>query len=83
MILFMKLVDGEMVSTRWSIFKWIYKKTIIQTPNYKREFLFSEDKRNKDYLLLTPLNKNEYERQVEYNDSIKLERPRVTGSITK
>ena len=53
------------------------KKTIIQTPNYKREFLFSEDKRNKDYLLLTPLNKNEYERQVEYkDDSIKLERPR-------
>ena len=54
-----------------------YIKTIIQTPNYKREFLFSEDKRNKDYLLLTPLNKNDYERQVEYkNDSIKLERPR-------
>ena len=39
--------------------------------------MFSEDKRNKDYLLLTPLNKNDYERQVEYkNDSIKLERPR-------
>ena len=53
------------------------KEAIIQTQGYKREFMFSEDKRNKDYLLLTPLNKNDYERQVEYkNDSIKLERPR-------
>ncbi len=53
------------------------KKIIIQTQDYKREFLFSEDKRNRDYLLLTPLNKNNYEAQVDYkNNSIKLERPR-------
>ena len=53
------------------------KRTIIQTDDYKREYNFSKENRDIDYLLLTPLNKNQYENQVEYNDSsLRLERPR-------
>ena len=53
------------------------KRTIIQTDNYKREYNFTKENRDIDYLLLTPLNKNQYESQVEYNgSSIRLERPR-------
>ena len=53
------------------------KRTIIQTDDYKREYNFSKENRDIDYLLLTPLNKNQYESQVEYNDSsLRLERPR-------
>ena len=49
----------------------------IQTDNYKREYNFTKENRDIDYLLLTPLNKNQYESQVEYNgSSIRLERPR-------
>ena len=53
------------------------KRTIIQTDNYKREYNFTKENRDIDYLLLTPLNKNQYESQVEYNgSSIRLQRPR-------
>ena len=53
------------------------KRTIIQTDDYKREYNFTKENRDIDYLLLTPLNKNQYESQVEYNgSSIRLERPR-------
>ena len=53
------------------------KRTIIQTDDYKREYNFSKENRDIDYLLLTPLNKNQYESQVEYNgSSLRLERPR-------
>ncbi|MDC3122331.1 O-antigen ligase family protein, partial [Acidimicrobiaceae bacterium] len=49
----------------------------IQTNEYSREYLFSKEKRDVDYLLLTPLNKNEFEDYVEYqNNSIRLDRPR-------
>ena len=45
--------------------------------SYKREYNFTKENRDIDYLLLTPLNKNQYESQVEYNgSSIRLERPR-------
>ena len=53
------------------------KSVIIETSEYKREFKFSKQKRDIDYLLLTPLNKNQFEDDIEYkNSSIKLERPR-------
>ncbi len=53
------------------------KSVIIETDVYKRKYRFNEDKRDIDYLLLTPLNKNQYESPVEYkNNSIFLERPR-------
>jgi len=53
------------------------KSVIIETNEYKREFKFSKQKRDIDYLLLTPLNKNQFEDDIEYiNSSIKLERPR-------
>ena len=53
------------------------KRTIIETDDYKREYIFSKENRDIDYLLLTPLNMNQYESQVEYkNNSIRLERPR-------
>ena len=53
------------------------KRTIIETDDYKREYIFSKENKDIDYLLLTPLNMNQYESQVEYkNNSIRLERPR-------
>jgi len=52
-------------------------KVVIQTDEYKREFTFSKSKRDKDYYLLTPKLRNEYENSVEFkNNSIRLERPR-------
>ena len=52
-------------------------KVIIQTDIYKREFIFSKSNRDKDYYLLTPELRNEYENNVDFkNNSIRLERPR-------
>jgi len=52
-------------------------KVVIQTQEYKREFIFSKSNRDKDYYLLTPEFRNEYEYNVEYKDnSISLDRPR-------
>ena len=52
-------------------------KVVIQTDEYKREFTFSKRNRDKDYYLLTPEFRNEYENNVEYKeDSIRLDRPR-------
>ena len=49
----------------------------IETNEYNREYTFSKQKRDIDYLILTPLNKNEFEDYVEYQDnSIRLDRPR-------
>jgi len=53
------------------------KQVIIQTDDYKREFTFSKSNRDKDYFLLTPELRNEYENSVDYeNNSIRLDRPR-------
>ena len=53
------------------------KSVNIQTNEYDREYIFSKQKRDIDYLILTPLNKNEFEEDVEYqNNSIRLDRPR-------
>ena len=53
------------------------KSVKIETNEYNREFTFSKQKRDIDYLILTPLNKNEFEDYVEYqNNSIRLDRPR-------
>ena len=44
---------------------------------YKREFTFSKSNRDKDYYLLTPELRNEYENNVDFkNNSIRLDRPR-------
>ena len=52
-------------------------KVIIQNDDYKREFTFSKSNRDKDYYLLTPELRNEYESSVDYrNNSIRLDRPR-------
>ena len=52
-------------------------KVVIQTEDYNREFIFSKSNRDKDYYLLTPEFRNEYEYNVEYKDnSISLDRPR-------
>ena len=52
-------------------------KVVIQTDEYKREFTFSKSNRDKDYYLLTPELRNEYENSVGYrNNSIRLDRPR-------
>ena len=52
-------------------------KVVIQTDDYNREFIFSKSNRDKDYYLLTPEFRNEYEYNVEYKDnSISLDRPR-------
>ena len=52
-------------------------KVIIQTDMYKREFTFSKSNRDKDYYLLTPELRNEYENNVDFkNNSIRLDRPR-------
>ena len=52
-------------------------KVVIQTDDYKREFTFSKSKRDKDYYLLTPKLRNEYENNVDYRiNSIRLDRPR-------
>ncbi len=52
-------------------------KVLIQTDEYNREFKFSKSNRDKDYYLLTPEFKNEYQNNVEYKDnSIRLNRPR-------
>ncbi len=52
-------------------------KVVIQTDDYKREFTFSKSNRGKDYYLLTPQLRNEYQNSVSYrNDSIRLDRPR-------
>ena len=52
-------------------------RVIIQTDEYKREFTFSKGNRDKDYYLLTPEFRNEYENNVEFkNNSIRLDRPR-------
>ena len=52
-------------------------KVVIQTDEYKREFTFSKSNRDKDYYLLTPELRNEYENNVDYrNNSIRLDRPR-------
>ena len=52
-------------------------KVVIQTDDYVREFTFSKSKRDKDYYLLTPKLRNEYENIVEFKDnSIRLDRPR-------
>ncbi len=53
------------------------KSVKIETNEYNREYTFSKQKRDIDYLILTPLNKNEFEDYVEYQDnSIRLDRPR-------
>ena len=53
------------------------KKVIIRTDEYKREFTFSKSNIGKDYYLLTPELRNEYENSVGYrNNSIRLDRPR-------
>ncbi len=53
------------------------KSVKIETNEYSREYTFSKQKRDIDYLILTPLNKNEFEDYVEYqNNSIRLDRPR-------
>ena len=53
------------------------KSLKIKTNEYDREFKFSKQKKDIDYLLLAPLNKNQYEDDVEYQDnSIRLDRPR-------
>ena len=53
------------------------KSVRIQTNEYNREYKFSKEKRDIDYLLLTPLYKNQFEDDVEYqNNSIRLDRPR-------
>ena len=53
------------------------KKVIIRTDEYKREFTFSKSNIGKDYYLLTPELKNEYDNNVDYkNNSIRLDRPR-------
>ena len=53
------------------------KSVNIETNEYNREYTFSKQKRDIDYLILTPLNKNEFEEDVEYQDnSIRLDRPR-------
>ena len=53
------------------------KSVKIETNEYNREYTFSKQKRDIDYLILTPLNKNEFEDYVEYqNNSIRLDRPR-------
>ncbi len=53
------------------------KSLKIKTNEYNREFKFSKQKKDIDYLLLTPINKNQYEDDVEYLDnSIRLDRPR-------
>jgi len=55
----------------------LLNKVIIQTDEYKREFTFSKSNRDKDYYLLTPELRNEYENSVGYrNNSIRLDRPR-------
>ncbi len=52
-------------------------KVEIKTDEYKREFIFSKSNRDKDYYLLTPEFRNEYENNVEFNNnSIRLDRPR-------
>ena len=52
-------------------------KVVIQTDEYNREFIFSKSNRDKDYYLLTPKFRNEYEYNVKYKDnSISLDRPR-------
>ena len=52
-------------------------KVVIQTDEYKREFTFSKSNRDKDYYLLTPELRNEYENNVDYRiNSIRLDRPR-------
>ena len=53
------------------------KKVIIRTDEYKREFTFSKSNIGKDYYLLTPELRNEYENNVDFkNNSIRLDRPR-------
>ncbi len=53
------------------------KSVIIKTNEYEREYTFSKQKRDIDYLLLTPLYKNQFQEYVEYkNNSIRLDRPR-------
>ncbi len=52
-------------------------KVVIQTDDYNREFTFSRSNRDKDYYLLTPELRNEYEKNVEFKkNSIRLDRPR-------
>ena len=53
------------------------KNVVIETPDYYRIFELSENKRDIDYLILTPEFKNDYESEVKYKaDSIRLDRPR-------
>ena len=53
------------------------KNVVIATDNYYREFELSANKRDIDYLILTPEFKNNYEGEVVYKtESIRLERPR-------
>ena len=53
------------------------KNVTIQTLDYYREFELFENKRDIDYLILTPKLKNNYESKVMYkNDFIRLDRPR-------
>jgi len=53
------------------------KKVTIKTDEYERHFLFSKENRDKDYFLLTPILRNEYEKNIDYkNNSVLLKRPR-------
>ena len=67
--------DGQSLGAEY--LSGFIKSVIIQTNEYERIYTFSKQKRDIDYLLLTPVNKNQYEEDVEYkNDSIRLDRPR-------
>ena len=68
---------GRWSITRWSVLSGFINKVVIQTDEYKREFTFSKSNRDKDYYLLTPELRNEYENNVDYRiNSIRLDRPR-------
>ena len=67
--------DGQSLGDQY--LSGFIKSVIIQTNEYERIYTFSKQKRDIDYLLLTPVNKNQFEGDVDYkNNSIRLDRPR-------
>ena len=74
---------GRWSITRRTAFKWFLHKVVIQTDDYNREFTFSRSNRNKDYYLLTPELRNEYEKNVELKEFNRLDRPEITSCIAK
>ncbi len=67
--------DGQSLGDQY--LSGFIKSVIIQTNEYERMYTFSKQKRDIDYLLLTPVNKNQFEEDVVYkNNSIRLDRPR-------